>query len=60
MGMLTDEEIVDALITNLSEWNWYEVGKYSLTEEEGMALSRYLAKLKTLRRKSEDSGAAGD
>jgi hypothetical protein len=58
--MLTDEEIVDALITNLGEWNWHEVGKYSLTEEEGMALSRYLTKLKMLRRKLEDSGTAGD
>lgn len=60
MGMLTDEEIVDALIPNLSEWNWHEVGKYSLTEEEGMALSRYLTKLKTLREKLEALEAAGD
>lgn len=60
MGMLTDEEIVDALVTNLSEWNWHEVGKYSLTEEEGMALSRYLAKIKKLREKLEALEAAGD
>lgn len=46
MGMLTDEEIVDALIPNLSDWNYHEIGKYGLTEEEGKALSRYLAKIK--------------
>ena len=26
MGMLTDEEIVDALIPNLSDWNYHEIG----------------------------------
>ena len=60
MGMLTDEEIVDALIPNLSDWDYHEIGKYGLTEEEGKALSRYLAKIKKLREKLEALEAAGD
>ena len=40
--MLSNKELVDAITTNLENWDWSINSKFSLNEEEGKALLELL------------------
>lgn len=46
VGMLTNKEAADALVINISGWDWVANGKYLVDRENGFALIEEYTKLK--------------
>lgn len=46
VGMLTNKEAADALVINISTWDWVANGKYQIDKENGFALVEEYTKLK--------------